>query len=47
MNNEWLDLLYKVLDVCLIPLLGILTAFAVKYINVKSKEIIEKVQNMK
>ena len=36
---EWLTLLYEILDVCIIPLLGILTAYIVKYINIKSKEI--------
>lgn len=36
---EWLTLLYEILDVCIIPLLGILTAYIVKFINIKSKEI--------
>jgi hypothetical protein len=47
MNNEWLDLLYKILEVCIIPLLGILTTFVVKYIRVKSKEITAKTENDK
>ena len=42
---EWLSLLYQVLEVCVIPLLGILTAYIVKYINVKSGEIQNKVEN--
>lgn len=42
---EWLPLLYQILEVCVIPLLGILTAYIVKYINVKSKEITNKVDN--
>ena len=45
MNNEWLNLLYKILEVCIIPLLGILTTYAVKYIRVKSKEITAKTEN--
>ena len=36
---EWLTLLYEILDVCIIPLLGILTAYIIKFINIKSKEI--------
>lgn len=36
---DWLELLYQILEVCVIPLLGILTAYVVKYINMKSIEI--------
>lgn len=42
---EWLPLLYQILEVCVIPLLGILTAYIVKYINMKSAEIQVKVDN--
>ena len=42
---EWLALLYELLEVCIIPLLGILTAYLVKYIKVKSGEIQNKVDN--
>jgi hypothetical protein len=42
---EWLSLLYQILEVCVIPLLGILTAYIVKYINAKSGEIQNKVNN--
>lgn len=42
---EWLSLLYEILEVCIIPLLGILTAYIVKYINVKSGEIQNQVDN--
>ena len=42
---EWLPLLYQILEVCVIPLLGILTAYFVKYINAKSAEIQNKVDN--
>lgn len=42
---EWLPLLYEVLQVCIIPLLGILTAYFVKWVNVKSTEIQNKVEN--
>ena len=42
---EWLPLLYQILEVCIIPLLGILTAYVVKFINIKSSEIQNKVDN--
>ena len=42
---EWLPLLYQILEVCVIPLLGILTAYVIKYINAKSSEIQVKVEN--
>lgn len=42
---EWLTLLYELLEVCVIPLLGVLTAYLIKYINAKSKEIQDKVDN--
>lgn len=42
---EWLPLLYEILQVCIIPLLGVLTAYIVKFINVKSAEIQVNVNN--
>ena len=42
---EWLSLLYQGLEGCVIPLLGILTAYAIRYIHIKSEEIQAKVDN--
>ena len=42
---DWLNLLYQILEVCIIPLLGILTAYFLKFINIKSSEIQNKVKN--
>lgn len=42
---EWLPLLYRILEVCVIPLLGVLTAYLVKYIKIKSAEIQATVNN--
>lgn len=42
---EWMALLYQILEVCIIPLLGLLTAYVIKLINAKSKEIQNKVDN--
>lgn len=42
---EWLPLLYEILQVCIIPLLGVLTAYIVKFINAKSTEIQHNVDN--
>jgi hypothetical protein len=44
---DWLELLYKLVEVCLIPLLGILTAYAVKFIKIKGDEIAIKLNNEK
>ena len=42
---DWLNLLTQIFEVCIIPLLGILTTYIVKYIQVKSAEITEKTDN--
>jgi len=42
---EWLPMLYEILQVCVIPLLGVLTAYIVKFINAKSAEIQHNVDN--
>ena len=42
---EWLPLLYEIMQVCVIPLLGVLTAYLVKFINAKSAEIQHNVDN--
>lgn len=42
---DWTPMLYTILEVCIIPLLGILTTYIVKYINKKSEEIQVKVDN--
>ena len=36
---EWTELLAELFQVCIIPLLGVLTAFFVKWVNTKSAEI--------
>ena len=33
---DWFNLLTQIFEVCIIPLLGILTTYIVKYIQVKS-----------
>ena len=40
-----LELLQQFFQVCIIPLLGVLTAFAVKWINAKSEEIKTQTDN--
>lgn len=42
---EWMTLLYQILEVCVIPLLGILTTYIIKYINLKSNEIVNRVDS--
>lgn len=42
---EWLPILYEILQVCVIPLLGVLTAYLVKFFKSKADEINEKIDN--
>ena len=42
---DWLDLLYQIFEVCIIPLLGLLTAFGIKFIHAKAAEINAKHDN--
>jgi hypothetical protein len=42
---DWLELLYKILEVCLIPLLGIATTFLIKWLNTKKEEVLMKIDN--
>lgn len=42
---DWLELLNQIFDVCIIPLLGILTTYVVKFIQTKSDEIENKVDS--
>ena len=42
---EWMVLLYQIFELCVIPLLGVLTMYLVQYIKMKSKEIADKTDN--
>ena len=42
---DWLNLLNDIFQVCVIPLLGVLTTYVVKYIQVKMEEIQLKTEN--
>ena len=42
---DWLALLSDIFEVCVLPLLGVLTMYIVKFIQVKSAEITNKVDN--
>lgn len=43
---DWLEILTKIFEVCIIPLLGVATAYAVQFIKVKSAEINSKHDNI-
>lgn len=43
---EWLEILNEIFRVCIVPLLGVLTAYAVKYIKAKSAEISTNQENV-
>lgn len=42
---NWLTLLNEIFEVCIIPFLGILTAYIVKYIQIKTEEIQKTTEN--
>lgn len=42
---DWLEILYKILEVCLIPLLGIATTFFIKWLKAKEEEVLVKIDN--
>lgn len=43
MNSTWLDLLSQIFEVCIVPLLGILTTFLVSFIKTKKAEVLNKI----
>ena len=43
---EWLEIFNEIFQVCIVPLLGVLTAYAVKYIQAKSAEISTNQENI-
>lgn len=42
---DWLEMLYKILEVCLIPLLGVATTFFIKWLKAKEEEVLVKIDN--
>ena len=42
---DWLELLFQIFEVCVLPLLGVLTAFAIKFIKAKELELNAKHDN--
>lgn len=42
---EFMELISQIFEVCIIPLLGVLTAFFVKWVNAKSAEIADSRDN--
>lgn len=45
MNLDWLDILYKVFEVALIPILGAAAIYLVALINAKKDELIKKTKD--
>lgn len=44
---DWLTMLSDIFEVCIIPLLGVLTMYLVNFIKVKNTEITDKIDNDK
>jgi hypothetical protein len=47
MEPAYLRLLSEIFEVCIVPLLGILTAYAVAYLKAKKEEILAKIKTNK
>lgn len=45
MQLDWLDILYKVFEVAIIPILGAATLYLVTLIHAKKQELVEKAKN--
>ena len=42
---DWMLMLYQIFELCVVPLLGILTMYLVQFIRMKSQEITDKTDN--
>ena len=42
---DWLSILTQIFEVCIIPLLGLLTAWLISFINTKRKQLVDKSKN--
>ena len=40
-----MEMLQQIFEICILPLIGILTAFLIAYINAKKEEIVQKSEN--
>lgn len=45
MQLDWLDVLYKIFEVALIPIIATVTAYLVSLIKAKKQEVLEKTKN--
>ena len=45
MDIQWITIFTQIFEVCLIPLLGVLTTYLVKFIKIKAAEIADKTNN--
>ncbi len=43
--NDWMTIVGDIFEVCIVPLLAVLTGYLVKYINAKSKQITDASEN--
>ena len=42
---DWMELVYDILKLCIIPMAGVLTGYLVKWLNAKEAEVLERVDN--
>lgn len=43
--SDWMTIIGDIFEVCIVPLLAVLTGYLVKYINAKSKQITDASEN--
>ena len=43
---NWIEMLSKIFEVCIIPLLGVLTGYLVQWLRLKGKEVKEQTDNV-
>lgn len=44
---DWLALIYQIFEVCIIPLLGVLTTYLINYISTQKEKVKEQIGNEK
>ena len=42
---DWMELLSKIFELCIIPLIGILTSYLITFIRMKKAELVNKTED--
>ena len=44
---NWMELLFKIFELCIIPLIGVLTSYLIAFIRMKKAELVSKTEDEK